>query len=149
MLLSAILCFIDQRLASFLYHRFKDTLQIHKRCFGKFFFTTIIVACQIIFDKKFFFTTKSHTSFDQTEMTTIESARPSFTQPMPSFNLQSGQFSTPKNPSHKNSILNNTSTRPKPNIKFDTSEIEIHCEDDNITSVSNGQSFHTAIETSL
>jgi hypothetical protein len=143
MLLSAILCFIDQRLASFLYHRFNDKLQIHKRCFSKFFFTTIIVVCQIIFDKQFSFSKKSNSTFNQTEMTNIESTHPTVNQP--SFNLQSAQYSTPKCPTYKNSRLSNIS-RPKSNIKFDTSEIEIHCEDDSSV---NNQSFYTARETSI
>jgi hypothetical protein len=146
MLLSALLCFIDQRLASFLYHHFRDNLQIHKRCIGNFFFTTIIVVIQIIFDKNFSFTKKSQTSFNQTEMTNIESKFSSNTEPLPSFNLHSAQISTPKFPVQKKV---NNNTRPTPNIRFDTSEIEIHREDDITTPVSNKQSFYTARETSI
>jgi hypothetical protein len=138
MLISAILCFIDQRLASFLYHRFCHTLQIHKRCFSKIFCTTLIVVCQIISDKKFSFAKKSQPAHDQTEMTCIENTSPSITRTIPSFNLHSNQFSTPSRPTS-----NISNFKPKQNIRFDTSEIEIHAED--ITNDTEN-SYHTARE---
>ena len=49
MLITAVLCFIDQRIASLLYHNFKDKLHIHKRCFAKLFCTTIKIIEFIFF----------------------------------------------------------------------------------------------------
>jgi hypothetical protein len=107
MLIAAILCFIDQRLASFLYNQYRDQLQIHKRWFGKFFFTTLIVLCQILFDKNCTLAKKNHSNIqiekielsapqpvNHTELTTFNQS----TTQTPSFNLRSSQKSTPNRP---------------------------------------------------
>jgi hypothetical protein len=91
MLVTAVLCFIDQRIASFLYRHFKDKLHIHKRFFSKFFCTTFVVMCQILFDKDCSLINKSQSVVDQTELTNIESTQPQ----SPSFNLRTYQKSTP------------------------------------------------------
>jgi hypothetical protein len=145
MLLSAILCFIDQRVASLLYHHFKGKLKIHKRFFAKFFCTTIVVIFQIIFDKDCSVAKKPQSPIDQTELNEIKSTQHnnSTSQPLPSFNLGLRQHSTPKFPKPKTSNLSNTN-RPTSNIHVDTNEIQIHQEQtDSVTD------FFTARETAL
>jgi hypothetical protein len=139
MLLSAILCFIDQRLASLLYHHFKDNLSIHKRFFAKFFCTTIVVIFQIIFDKDCSVAKKPQSPIDQTELNEIKSTQPnnSTSHPLPSFNLGTRQYSTPKFPKPKNSNLCNTT-------RVDTCELQIHQENSD-----SGTDFVTARETTL
>jgi hypothetical protein len=91
MLVTAVLCFIDQRIASLLYHHFKDKLHIHKRCIAKLFCTTFVVVCQILFDRDCSLRNKSQFIVDQTELTQIKSTQPQ----SPSFNLRTHQKSTP------------------------------------------------------
>lgn len=98
-LLTAIVCFIDQRIASLLYHQFSHKLHIHKRCCGKFFFTTIIVLVQILFDKdcslKKPLESKSvKNKISQTDNAQFDSLP--FTDKTPSFNICSNKKSTPK-----------------------------------------------------
>jgi hypothetical protein len=90
MLITAILCFIDQRIASLLYRHFQHKLHIHKRWFAKLFCTTFIVICQILFDKDCSIKNNSQV-VEQTELTQIKSIQPQ----SPSFNLRTNQKSTP------------------------------------------------------
>jgi hypothetical protein len=142
MLITAVLCFIDQRIASLLYHNFKDKLHIHKRCIAKFFCTTIVVICQILFDRDCALKNKSQI-VDQTELTQIETTQPK----SPSFNLHMNQKSTPKTtfaltPTNETFLRTPTAKTYKPTPtprKFrtnnnnpdntDTIEIEIHQND--------------------
>lgn len=154
MLITAIICFIDQRVASLLYNHFRDRLQIHKRFFSKLFCTTVIVIFQIIFDRDCSFR-KSRLTEQSTELTHIESNLP------PSFNLQSSQQSTPNRqtpnrPTPKadrtiTTIAPTTTSRiiaPKPyprTLSFAPSEhtIEIH-QNDNDSEIL--QHYYTATE---
>ena len=53
-LMTAILCFIDQRIASLLYFHYSKSLSLYKCCMAKFGCTTIIVILQIIFNRHCF-----------------------------------------------------------------------------------------------
>ena len=131
MLITAVLCFIDQRIASLLYHNFKDKLHIHKRCFAKFFCTTIVVICQILFDRDCSLKNKSQIVVDHTEMTQIKTSQPQ----SPSFNLRTNQKSTPKKsfalkPTAKTFLPTPAPRKFQTANNTDTIEIEIHQEDD-------------------
>jgi hypothetical protein len=131
MFIAAVLCFIDQRIASILYHNFKDKLSIHKRWFAKLFCTTLVVLCQILFDKDCSFNKKSQVVVDQTELTQIKTTQPQ----SPSFNLRANQKSTPKKTFAHTPTAKTFSPTPTPR-KFQTNsfntnnteaiEIEIH-----------------------
>ena len=51
-MITAIYCFIDQRIAALLYNHYSRDLSLYKCCLAKFGFTTIIVILQILFDRQ-------------------------------------------------------------------------------------------------
>ena len=53
-LMTAIFCFIDQRIASLLYFHYSRNLSLYKCCLAKFGCTTIIVIFQILFNRQCF-----------------------------------------------------------------------------------------------
>jgi hypothetical protein len=137
--MTAIICFIDQRLASFLYNQYRDQLHIHKRWFAKIFFTTIIVLCQIIFDKNCNLSKKKHSnglndntelSAPQTELTTFELSSNHSTNQTPSFNLRSNKKSTPNRPivPTKQNFAPTPAKRTFAPILESTHTVEIHKE---------------------
>ena len=52
--MTAIFCFIDQRIASLLYFHYSRNLSLYKCCLAKFGCTTIIVIFQILFNRQCF-----------------------------------------------------------------------------------------------
>jgi hypothetical protein len=154
MLMTVIICFIDQRFASFLYNQYRDQLQIHKRWFGKICFTTLIVLCQIIFDKNCTISKKNHfntqtdkkeLSAHHTELTTFELPSNPSTSLTPSFNLRSNKKSTPNRPIEPT----NRTFAPTPSKRIfapsleSTHTVEIHKEHDDSDT---DEQYHTACD---
>ena len=145
-LMTAIFCFVDQRIASLLYFHYSRNLSLYKCCLAKFGCTTIIVIFQILFNRQCFLrkqpierTNDIELSYPQTDtqqsvlnsqlLTTAQpslyrkknkpSMQPSSTinNQTPSFNLRSGMKSTPNN---RNTLpLVNRSNRPLNNSDSD------------------------------
>ena len=110
--MTALYCFIDQRIASLLYFHYSKDLSLYKCCLAKFGCTTIIVILQILFDRRCLLRKqpleRRSTNYDielsyprpdvsQNSSTTTQPLQPSssLNNQTPSFNLRSNMKSTP------------------------------------------------------
>ena len=111
--MTAIFCFIDQRIASLLYSHYRRELSLYKCCLSKFGFTTIIVLFQILFDRRCALRKPQESNLNdielscptkennQTRSTRFELQPSNFNQ-TPSFNSRSAMKSTPTNSNNRN-----------------------------------------------
>ena len=111
--MTAIFCFIDQRIASLLYSHYRRELSLYKCCLSKFGFTTIIVLFQILFDRRCALRKPQESNLNdielscptkennQTRSTRFELQPSNFNQ-TPSFNIRSAMKSTPTNSNNRN-----------------------------------------------
>ena len=134
--MTALYCFIDQRIASLLYSHYSKDLSLYKCCLAKFGCTTIIVILQILFDRRCLLRKQPLERRSPNDIHDIELSYPrpdvsqssiTTTQPLqhsssinnqtPSFNLRSNTKSTPN---HR--VTFDTSQRGR--LNFDAIETE-------------------------
>ena len=137
--MTALFCFIDQRIASLLYTHYRKELSLYKCCLSKFGFTTIIVLFQILFDRRCTLRKPQESNLNdielsfptnetnQTSSTRVQpqssGSRPDFTH-TPSFIIKSAMKSTPRN-SADNSTKSNDRNFTTTRIDFDAIESSI------------------------
>ena len=109
--MTALFCFIDQRIASLLYSHYRKELSLYKCCLSKFGFTTIIVLFQILFDRRCTLRKPQERNLNDIELSyptndTNQQSRvqlqPSNFNQTPSFNIRSAMKSTPTNSNNRN-----------------------------------------------
>jgi len=138
--MTALFCFIDQRIASLLYSHYRKELSLYKCCLSKFGFTTIIVLFQILFDRRCTLRKPQERNLNDIELSyptndTNQQSRvqlqpsnfnqtpASFTH-TPSFNIKSAMKSSPRN-SADNSTKSNDRNFTTTRIDFDAIESSI------------------------
>ena len=103
--MTALYCFIDQRIASILYSHYSKNLSLYKCCLAKFGCTTVIVILQIIFNRQCFLRKQPLERMSDIEMSYPQESNPTVVQP--SSSQTSNTTPTPQ-PSHYRKKHNNS-----------------------------------------
>ena len=122
--MTALYCFIDQRIASLLYSHYSKDLSLYKCCLAKFGCTTIIVILQILFDRRCLLRKQPLERRSPNDIHDIELSypRPDVSQSSITTTQPLQHSSSINNQTPSFNLRSNTKSTPNHRVTFDTSQ---------------------------